>query len=382
VHVTFVTSAFLHPERTDFPGVRRYSTDLVAALDRKGLSIRVVTPEDDEEGTPVQGNVEVLRLGGKWRRLGRVGNIGQARILSFARSLARNGRATEETDLIHTTIPLLSIDSIRARRPIVAMGHHVEQVRSPQDLISVPFGNSYGAYTYRRADLVVVPSRATASRLARRFNVNRRKVRVIHHGVDKSKFFPDEARKATGEDALKTILFVGPMNARKNVLLLIDAFARLVRTHPSSRIVLVGRGPLDRRIDMLSQRYSLQGKVVRIEHLNDSALRQLYGSADVYASPSLDEGFGFSVVEAMACRTPVVVLDTPVNREVVGDAGVLVAEASIEAWTLALRQVLDNVEYAESLATRGYNRATGEYSWDVAAQEHIKMYRDALNART
>ena len=382
MHITFVTSAFLHPERADFPGVRRYSTELVTALDRRGLSVRVMTPRGGEDETDVPGNVEVLHLIENWSRLGRAGNIAHARTLSFARRLARDRRVIEDTDVIHTTIPLLCIDSIRERRPVVATSHHVERVRSLRDLVSVPFGNSYGAYTYRRADVVVAPSEATASRLARRFNVDRRKVRVIHYGVDSSKFFPDMAQRTTEMRAPQTILFVGPMSARKNVLLLLDAFGELIRTHPQSRLVLVGRGPLDRRIDKLAHNSLFRGKVLRMRHLNDAALRQLYASADVYASPSLDEGFGLSVIEAMACRIPVVVLDTPVSREVVGDGGLLVADTSMESWVAALKYVLDNTEDAESSAERGYTRATRQFSWDAAAEAHIQMYHDVTKARS
>jgi len=382
MHVTFVAGAFLHPERGDFPGVRRYSTELVTALDRRGIDVRVVTPGSNENTTAAPGNVEVLRLDGNWNRLGRAGNVAQARVLGFARRLALQGKLIEDTDIIHTTIPLLSIDTIRDRKPVVAMAHHVERVRSHRDLMSVPFGNSYGAYTYRRADAVVVPSEATANGLTRRFNVNRHKVQVIYHGVDTSKFFPDEGQKVAEISAPRKILFVGPMSVRKNVLLLMEAFEGLVRAHPRLQLVLVGHGPLDHRVNRIMQHAAHGGKVVRVKHVDDPALRQLYASADVYASPSLDEGFGFSVVEAMACRIPVVVLDTPVSREVVGDAGILVTDTSTDAWTAALSQVLDDPEFAQWLAERGHARATTRFSWARAATEHIQVYRNVMEARS
>lgn len=381
MHVTLVTSAFLSPQRADFPGVRRYSTELVGALERKGISIRVITPNPDEAVHSLPGRVEVVGLDGGWKRLGRAANIAQARSLGFARLVARTGWLFQDTDVVHTTIPLLSIDSVRARKPIVAMAHHVERVRSPRDLATIPFGNSYGAYTFHRADAVVVPSKATADRLALRFNVSHRRIRVIPHGVDTSKFFPQSGPAMTSLSGFREVLFVGPMTARKNVLLLLDAFLRLVREDSRLRLRLVGVGPLDRRIDKIAESATLRGKVVRMRNLMDAELRHVYGSASIYASPSLDEGFGFSVAEAMACRVPVVVLDTEASREVVGDAGLLVADTSPESWASALKHVLDNADVAEALAERGHKRAREHFSWNAAADAHIRMYREVTAAR-
>ncbi len=382
MHITFVTPAFLNPERSDFPGIRRYSTELATALDRSGVAVRVVTPEERGQGEDKVGNIEVVRLRPDHHLVGRVGNVAQARILSFARRLGRTPAFLKDTDLVHSNIPLLGIDSVRRGCPVVATGHHVERVRGPQDLLSVPFGNSYGSYTYRRADAVVVPSEATASRLSLRFHVNRKRIWVIHHGIDTVRFHPEEP-DGSGPRTLgaRRVLFVGPMNRRKNVLLLLQAFTELARSRHDVQLVLVGSGPLDAQIERSIRKDSLREKVIRSSRVAESELRELYCSADLFASPSLDEGFGFSTVEAMACRIPVVVLDTQINREIVGDAGVLVPEAVPEAWGNALRGVLEDSRFAEELAERGYRRARERYSWASAADNHVHMYQDLIDRR-
>ncbi len=382
MHVTFVTPAFRHPERTDSPGIRRYSSDLVKALDEKGVAIRVVTFAEDGEPGSLPGRVEVVGLKLS-RSLGRrTGNIAQARVLAFGKRFAQSSDLLKNTDIVHADVPLLPIDGVRAWCPVVATSHHVEEIRSLGDLAGVPFGNSYGAYTYRRADAVVTPSESTASRLTRRFNVNRRKVHVIHHGVDLSRFYPD---KPAADDlpvpSSRTILFVGPMNHRKNVLILLAAFGQLVHTHPDTKLVLVGTGPLDPQVNRLVRKQGLQGKVLRLAHIDDSHLRRLYSAADIYASPSADEGFGFSVVEAMACRTAVVVLDTAVSREIVGDAGALVPNETCQAWSAGMGSVLDDGQLARSLAGRGFRRVKERYAWGVAAGRYVQLFQDIGQAR-
>jgi len=381
MHVTLVTPAFTHPERSDLPGIRRYSTELVKALNRKGIELRVITPEAGDPDDDLDG-VEVVRLGAPLRAFGRAANVAQARVLSFGRSITRDPRLLRGTDIVHADVPLLGIDMVKHHCPVVATAHHFERIRTVGDLLSVPFGNSYGTYTYRRANAVVVPSEASASQLRRRFNVRRRRIHIIHHGIDTSRFFPDNSGEDVGTNPrTRTILFVGPMSRRKNVILLLQAFQRLTRSHPEARLVLVGSGPLDTTIDRAINSELLRGRVVRLRHLTDSRLRELYNAADVYASASVDEGFGFCVAEAMACRTPVVVLDQPVTREIVADAGVLMPDSRPIAWGEALGRLLDDTTLADDLAERGRRRVMDLYSWDAAADKYVRLYEQLTEAR-
>lgn len=382
MHVTFVTPAFLHPERGDFPGIRRYSTELVTALARYGLAVRVVTPEPvDEEGESLR-NVEVVQLAPSRAFFGRTRNVAQAAMLSFGKRFVRERRLVRDTDIVHSDLPLLGIDSIRRSCPVVATGHHLERVRRPQDLLSVPFGNSYGSHTYRNADVVVTPSEATALKLSRHFGISRNRIQVIHHGIDASKFYPEKpSRGFPRNPSTRRILFVGPMNERKNVVLLLQAFERIIKTRPNTELVLVGSGPLDKRIDQIVREKPSGGIVTRLKQLDDAQLRQLYWSADVFASPSLDEGFGFAVVEAMACRTPVAILETRVSREIAGDAAFLVGGTNQAMWTASLSKLLGDPQLCDEYAERGSNHVAREYSWQTAAENYARMYRELVDGR-
>ena len=382
MHVTLVASAFRHPERSDFPGERRYSTELALKLARSGVDVRVVVPAANGDGDDSAANIEVVRLKCLKDSIGRAAYLGQVNVMSFASQLIRTGQLVTETDVIHSTVPLLTVDTIRQRCPVVAFNHHVERVRGITDLLTVPFGNSYGSYMYHRADAVVTPSRATATKLVRDLGVDPRKVTVIHHGIDTETFFPNEkATRTLQNQKEKTILFVGSINARKNVTLLMRAFKSLVGSVPGAQLVLVGAGPLDREIDRLARSPLLRGKVLRLARLSDEELRDLYSEAAVFVWPSLDEGFGFAVVEAMACGTPVVALDTIINREIIGDAGILVRDPSPRPMADAILSLLEDSQLANTLAERGLKRVLERYAWTVASAKYVELFQGLLNSR-
>ncbi len=383
MHVTLVASAFLHPERSDFPGERRYSTQLALILAQSGVDVRVVVPADEHEPDDPPTGVEVVRLRCLRNSVGRAANLGQVGMLSFAARFVRTRGLISETDLVHSTIPLLAVDTLRHVCPVVAFNHHVERVRGLADLLTVPFGNSYGSYMYHKADAVVTPSNTTAAALVRRLEVDQGKIRIIHHGIDTKTFFPEAnpAHDLRGS-GMRTILFVGSMNPRKNVELLVRTFGLLVKADHDTRLVLVGAGPLERQIDRMCRNPSYQGRVVRLGRLSDEELRGLYATADVFAWPSLDEGFGFAAVEAMACGAPVVTLDTAINREIIGDSGILVPGVSPDAWARAIRGVLDDPEIADALAERGLRRVKESYSWGVAAAMYVDLFKELLDSHT
>jgi glycosyltransferase involved in cell wall biosynthesis len=384
MHVTLVTSAFQNPDRSDAPGVGRYTTELARALSDRGVAVRVVVPDTKASCAPEGsvGNVEVVRVTSLANSIGRIGNVGQANLLSFGSSFARMPRLLDDTDVVHSTIPLLGVDSIRRHCPVVAFSHHVEQIRSPRDLLAVPFANAYGSYMYQRADAVVAPSRATGDRLVRRFSVKPARVKVIHHGISTQIFFR-ETRGAFSlwKEAMQTILYVGPLSARKNVLFLLDAFRHLGASLRDAQLVLIGSGPLETQVQRMTDAPPFEGRVVRLRQLSDDQLRQAYGAADVFVSASLDEGFGFAAVEAMACGTPVIALDTVVNREIVGDGGLLVSGATSVELSDAIRKVLRDPRLSKELSERGSRRVEERYSWAVAADAYVKLYEGLQGLR-
>jgi len=119
----------------------------------------------------------------------------------------------------------------------------------------------------------------------------------------------------------------------------------------------------------------LEGKVVFTGYIPQADLAPLLSGAHCFAFPSLYEGFGFPVLEAMACGTPVICSDTSSLPEVAGDAALRVDPQDTEAWAEALRQLLTDAELRQALIQRGYHQAQ-RFSWAHAAQQVLDVFAE------
>jgi glycosyltransferase involved in cell wall biosynthesis len=238
----------------------------------------------------------------------------------------------------------------------------------------------------RRAARVIAVSQRTASDAVRLLGVDPARMRVIHNAADPRFFRPhssDEVARLSERlrfDLRKPyILFVGTLEPRKNVPLLFEALARLRRHVDLHLLVVGGRGWLDRSIQTAYARSGVGDAARFLGWLDQSDLAVLYGHAGVFALPSVYEGFGLPVLEAMACGAPVVCSNAGPLPEVAGDAAVVLAPDDAGTWAEAIGRVLSDASLAAELRARGARRAR-EFSWDKAARVTREVYREALLA--
>ena len=237
----------------------------------------------------------------------------------------------------------------------------------------------------RRAARVIAVSRRTASDAVRLLGVDPARMRVIHNAAD-PRYGPrplqelEELAARRGFDPDKPyVLFVGTLEPRKNVPVLFEALAE-VRRHLDVTLLLVGgRGWLDGPIQSAHARSGLGDAARFLGWLDQADLAVLYSHARVFALPSLYEGFGLPVLEAMACGAPVVCSDAGPLPEVAGDAAVLLPPQDVRAWADAIRRLLTDEHLATSLRARGERRAR-EFSWEQSARATREVYREALLA--
>ncbi|MGQ0612754.1 MAG: glycosyltransferase family 4 protein [Planctomycetaceae bacterium] len=223
----------------------------------------------------------------------------------------------------------------------------------------------------RRAARIVAVSKATADDLTLFFpEVDRARVRVVHNGVDLAVFHPPARPRPAPRpelDAEPYIAVVGNYDPRKNIETLLGAFpifrARL-RPH---RLVLVGPGrpPADR-----------PRAVEVVGYLGERDLAELYRRADIVVQPSLYEGFGLPILEAMACGTPVACADIRVFREVAGDCAEYFDARNALAIADALEALAGDDAARGDLASRGLARAR-EFTWEASAQRMLAAFREA-----
>ena len=232
----------------------------------------------------------------------------------------------------------------------------------------------------RRADRIVAVSQRTADDLVERLHVPREKIAVIHLGVDPSlRPLDDPTLRSAVESRYglrhPLVLAVGTLEPRKNYARLIAAFAQ-ARQAPGGpqMLAIVGRkGWLYEGIFAAVAEYGIADAVTFLDYVPDADLPALYSIADVVATPSIYEGFGIPLVEAMASGTPVVCSTGGSLPEIAGDAALIVPPEDVEGLAAALVRVVTEPDLHAHLVTRGLERVRA-FSWEAAAEAHIAVY--------
>lgn len=223
------------------------------------------------------------------------------------------------------------------------------------------------SHAAENADRIIAVSEFTAREVERLLGVDPRRIRVVAHGV--------RTPAVVSESKEKIVLSVGSIQKRKNTARLVRAFAAM----PGDwRLVLAGGegygAEETRRAIAESPRRSdieLAGSVTA------ERLAGLYQRAGIFAFPSLDEGFGIPILEALANGVPVITSNCSAMPEVAGDAALLVDPHSEEELAESLRRLAGDAELCESLSARGRERAR-EFSWERAVEATWSVYRELL----
>ena len=236
----------------------------------------------------------------------------------------------------------------------------------------------------KRADLVITVSHSAADELVAYTAIPRERIRVVPNGVD-LEIATDEAvgvvRREYDLGDTPYVFWVGSLEPRKNVGLLVEAFARWA-SHTDLPHLLVLAGPagwMEDQASVLAPARDLGNRVRTIGRVGDPALSALYRGADLFAFPSLHEGFGIPVLEAMAQETPVLAADIPALRELAAGAAMIRSPDDPEAWVAALDNLLHDEAEQSRLSKAGRERAQG-YSWTRCAEETRAIYLEALGA--
>jgi glycosyltransferase involved in cell wall biosynthesis len=180
--------------------------------------------------------------------------------------------------------------------------------------------------------------------------------------------------------AEKFVLYVGVVEPRKNLNVFLRAFARLRGELPHRFVIAGSLGWYSDSVLTEIEKLGLQSRVTMVGYVPDDELPALYCGADAFVYPSLAEGFGLPVIEAMACGTPVLCSNAPALQEVAGDAALTIDPHDEDAWTYALKELLTNEELRSELSGKGIERAK-RFSWEQTALKTLRAFEDAaLNA--
>jgi glycosyltransferase involved in cell wall biosynthesis len=255
----------------------------------------------------------------------------------------------------------------------------VPQVTVVHDLLPLRFPPEYPRQQYyfrilvrrilKDSRVVVADSKHTRGDILEHYGVPAGKVRVIYPGYDADAFFCSEPRRSPRPPEDPYILYVGNLLPHKNLPRLLDAFA-LLRRRRSCRLIIRGEGRpayaslLRERLESLG----LRDSVTFAAYLGEDGLRRLYSDAVCLVLPSLGEGFGLPVLEAMACGTPVITASASSLPEVAGDAALMVDPYDALGLADAMHRMLTDSGLRENLRERGLRRVSA-FTWRRTALE-------------
>lgn len=244
--------------------------------------------------------------------------------------------------------------------------------------------------TRRRVARAICISRTTANDLHSLWQIPRERLEVVYHG---SRVFGGDDRPAPEQPESPLLAGLGsepvvtsPLNLepRKNLVTLLEAYAWLLSHRPDAQLVLFGKGGWapDREARYAGdlRRLGLADRVIRPGFLSDADLRWLYRRAAVFAFPTLYEGFGYPVLEAMACGTPAVVRGCSSMAEVVGDTGALVEPLTAEAFGAAILELLSDEAQRSEQGKRARQRAR-QFTSQRMAEQTYAVYQSVLSPR-
>ena len=267
--------------------------------------------------------------------------------------------------------------------PGVLTLHDLQPLANPER-----FGLVKGSYirfiaprSLRRAQFVVCLSRFVANDAMDRVGVPVERIRIVPCGVaDPGAAFDSERLRELlkGFDLVDRPFIIYPAITypHKNHTTLVAAFARIVKQNDDVRLVFTGgAGSSDSVVQSTIEAYGLDSKVIRTGRVAESDLDLLYRTATLMAFPSLYEGFGLPLLEAMSRGCPIVASDAGSLPEVAGDAAELVDPIDVAGWASALGALIDDPVRRTVLIRRGFERAT-QFTWTVSAESLLSVYQE------
>lgn len=357
--------------KIDDSGIGRYIRTLlnhITAMDKDNQYCVYLNPPQYERYSFESPNVRKVRES--------AGKYGIMEHLSLPMRAYR-----DRLDLFHSphyTLPLL------IRTPSVVTVHDLIHLLHPP---KKPFNWAYHYAKYmikvavERARAVITVSENTKNDLIERIGARPEKISVIHSGVEKI-FKPVLREECLGflqGEGLpqEYILHVGNHKPHKNILTLIKAFGG-IKGRTSCHLLLCGSEEAHTRaIRRTVREEGLEERVRFLGHRDDDQLVKLYSAATALVFPSLYEGFGFPILEAMACGTPVITSDVSSMKEVAGGAALLINPHDLEGLASAISKLTADPSLRKGLTERGFEQVK-RFQWEKTAEKTLKIYHGCL----
>lgn len=226
---------------------------------------------------------------------------------------------------------------------------------------------SWTRYSAKKANKIFTISLASKNDIIREYKLPEDRVVVTYPGVKKTLLMRKDKFN------FDYILFVGTLQPRKNIVRLVDAFSRIAPKHPNLKLLIVGKkGWLYDEILKAPAKYNVESDVKFLDFVEDSKMQNLYKDALCFVLPSLYEGFGLPVLEAMKSGCPVLLSDISSLPEAGGDAALYFKPEDPQDIANKIDKVISDPKLRESMVKKGYSQVK-KFSWEKTAKETLKV---------
>ncbi len=236
----------------------------------------------------------------------------------------------------------------------------------------------WGRLSVKKASKIITISRSSKDDIIQEYGVKSSKVAVAHLGIK-----PSLKLSMTDKDLIQKysitspyILFVGTIQPRKNVLRLIQAFSKLAEKHPNLKLVIVGKkGWQYEEILREPEKLGISEKVIFLHNVTDEDLAAFYKFAEAFVLPSLYEGFGLPILEAMKYECPVITSNTSSLPEAGGEAALYVNPENVAEIASKIEKVLTDNKLKEHMIAKGKEQVK-KFSWEKSAREVLQILEE------
>jgi glycosyltransferase involved in cell wall biosynthesis len=357
-------------------GVSRYVRELVDALTGLPDEIMVAllhnTPGAALPSTPLKAPHIALPYGIKgWR----------AAMLAGGRTFGNQLSRAAHFDVFHgpdSIVPALPSPAVMTIHDLTVLSHPHFHTRLNRLFMQLAL-----PVMAKRARVIIADSHSTRAQIISRLHAAPDKVEVIYPGINHARFYAVPAQQARLQVAQRLgiaapyVLALGTLEPRKNLISLLRAFVQIAPTTECDLVLAGPKGWGDTAVAQAIQSAGLSGRVHLPGFVPDDLLASLYAGAQAFAYPSWFEGFGFPILEAMACGSPVVCSNTSSLPELAADAALTAAPADVDALAALLSKLLQNPALRQTLIERGAKRVA-QFTWLRTARETINVYRRAV----
>jgi len=294
--------------------------------------------------------------------------------------------AREKLDVLHITSPLYRVPAAY-RRKVVTTFYDFAPYRVPDlfpRLSTVKIKTLY-KFMAKKSDRIIAVSHSTKKDARELLGYPEKNIAVVYNGIDKRFFDPALAGSTPAEKIKKDykisgkyILFLGTLEPRKNLTRVLEGFAKFKNSFQKKfdyQLVVAGkRGWLFKEYFQQAEDLGINSDVIFTGYVGGDELKPLYTFAEFFVMPSLYEGFGQTIVEAMACGTPCLVSKVSSIPEIAGDAALYVNPYDTEGIGKAMEKLAGDKNLREKLSAAGREQAK-KFSWEKCAKETLEVYK-------